>query len=183
MRATQTPSHPTSRKNSESRVAHPRTHTLHKSPLTDDQIQFFKLLDHWPTLVIRGLQLLRESEDDQTVEDAQPCSSDPLVSILASLVHRTNTVEGHKVKGNFECAAAYLGLIMKVSITTASFSWRSLPFRGLWSYRPVSRNSKHFLCRCGADRLTIQFPILPFTLLQFYQRYKSRSRRRLGLSF
>lgn len=77
-------------------------------------MQYFKLLDQWPNLVTRGLQLLRECEDDSFTYTTYNAITDPVVSLFVSLVHRKDTIEGHKIKGNFECAAAYLSLILRV---------------------------------------------------------------------
>ncbi|KAJ2921689.1 hypothetical protein H1R20_g15409, partial [Candolleomyces eurysporus] len=72
---------------------------------------FFKLTSHWPNLVTRGLRLLRECGDNPA-PDVGP-STNPTQSIFMSLVQRKDTIEGHKIWGNFECVAAYLSLIMK----------------------------------------------------------------------
>ncbi|KAJ2912705.1 hypothetical protein MD484_g7708, partial [Candolleomyces efflorescens] len=80
---------------------------------------FFKQVSDWPSLVTRGLRLLRDCEDDHLSSSynnpstnlAQ--SSNPTRSIFTSLVLRKHTIEGHKIMGNFECAAAHLSLIFK----------------------------------------------------------------------
>ncbi|KAJ2927662.1 hypothetical protein H1R20_g9427, partial [Candolleomyces eurysporus] len=72
---------------------------------------FFKLTSHWPNLVTRSLRLLRECGDDPAPDVGS--STNPTQSIFTSLIQRKDTIEGHKIWGNFECVAAYLSLIMK----------------------------------------------------------------------
>ncbi|RXW18462.1 hypothetical protein EST38_g7394 [Candolleomyces aberdarensis] len=72
---------------------------------------YFKLTSHWPSLVTRGLWLLRECGDDPAPDLA--ALTGPTQSIFTSLVQRKDTIESHKIMGNFECVAAYLSLIMK----------------------------------------------------------------------
>ncbi|KAF6755591.1 hypothetical protein DFP72DRAFT_1067397 [Ephemerocybe angulata] len=77
--------------------------------------QFYKEAGHWPNMVQRGLQLLRKCEqhDRQLLPEGPTNRHDPFTTIFTSLVHRKDAIEGHKIMSNFECAAAYLCLLMK----------------------------------------------------------------------
>lgn len=90
------------------------------SAFVANNAQYYKHLDQWSHLVMRGLHLLRESEDDLAQMDTAVFPGpDPVESILTSLVRRTDSIEGHKIKANFECAAAYLSLILKVCLKSS----------------------------------------------------------------
>ncbi|KAF6745574.1 hypothetical protein DFP72DRAFT_1077351 [Ephemerocybe angulata] len=76
---------------------------------------FFKAASNWPAMVQNGLQLVRKCNQD----DPQPFlgslddGRNLIASIFSSLVYRKDAVEGHKIMLNFECAAAYLCLLLK----------------------------------------------------------------------
>ncbi|KAJ2911828.1 hypothetical protein MD484_g8586, partial [Candolleomyces efflorescens] len=90
---------------------------------------FYKSAANWTTMVLHGIQALREgAHEDRAphnsslgstatqapLEDSHcNASLNPTATIFTSLVRRQDTIERHKILANFECAAAYLSLTLK----------------------------------------------------------------------
>jgi hypothetical protein len=94
-------------------------------------------------MVTQGIKLLREGRHEESAS-THSCLN-PTATIFTSLVHRKDTIEGHKIMANFECAAAYLSLIFKVSCSLVFF----LLSLFVYGHRRVSRT---FRTRCLSSR-------------------------------
>ena len=156
-------SHPVSWNASQSRC-HPRLYVFSSCCSSYDQHlpQFYKSAANWTTMVLHGIQALREgahedcapnnssldsSATQAALEDSHcNASLNPTATIFTSLVRRQDTIERHKILANFECAAAYLSLILKVSDRAIDISLSSVSIHARF------RVSRTFQTRCRSSR-------------------------------